>query len=77
MVPLMRPVRRFLDRIAPAWLKSPGVNPARVAGKLCKTPRTQSQMMQRKGTLLKTASGAVSKEMSAAAAAATGQHAKA
>jgi len=70
MVPLMRPVRRFINRHAPAWLKAPGVSPSRVAGKLCARPRTQSMVMQRKGTLRKSAA-AISPEMVAAAAAAT------
>ncbi|GBF97304.1 carbonate dehydratase [Raphidocelis subcapitata] len=66
IVPLLRPVLRWINGHAPKWLRL-DFKPTRVAGKLCKAPRTASMAPQRKGTLRRTSSS-----VATAAAHATG-----
>jgi hypothetical protein len=73
VVPLMRPIIRFIRRISPKWLDADFTHPARVAGRLCKAPRTKSMAPQRKGTLVRS-KVSLSPELQAAAAAATGSN---
>jgi hypothetical protein len=72
---LLRPVFRWLDLKSPDWLRVDKA-PLRKPGRgLCTTPHTKTLAPQRKGTMMRTnAAFAVSPEMSAAAARATGAH---